>query len=593
MKTLFSRLLSVVLTISLFAALLCVGVFADDPTEIKGELGAALNYDVASESTGFEYVSGKLPDGLKVTFSDGKVTLSGTPTASGDYNYDISVKTADGSTVYSLLVRIAEPAVPDPTPTPAPTPEPTPAPTPVPAPSITKDPTGESVIEGDSAIFIAHADNADEVTWRIESPDSSKSYDAKDIGRYFPGAYADGYDEDTLVLYNIRYEMDSWKAVCKFIGPGGSTFSKGAVITVDRSGLTRPVITKDPFVTPDSDTLSVTATDPNGGTLSYQWYSSSDNSNVNSDKTDIKIEGATSSTFVPPETPGTVYYYCEVTSRLNDQVSTPSYSRVAAVTHAIPETPAPTAEPTPIPAPTAVPADELPSASQIRDGAKMSSSKFLLILMGVLILALIAAAVSLVIISRREKQLDEEEFAQEEMARRARSVEQSRVSARAVKADAVGRAGQDAPAPSAKKAPERPVAPVKMVEPVLPPEEKKAEAAEAESVPAEPASPEAVQEDEVKHADLPGFEADMAAAGPIFEENAERPLPEDFVLDGWYCEKCGTFNRGRHCTACGDEKPADAVQYVCDSCGWTAPDPAHPPRFCPDCGAPYAAADKK
>ena len=588
MKISFRRLLSVILTLSLFAALLCVGVFADDPTEVKGELNAAMNYAVESEgaATGFEILSGSLPKGLEVKIADGKVMISGTPEATGDYSCEISVKTAEGSASRSFLIRIAEPAA-----QPETTPEPTPEPTPVPAPEITKNPTGESVIEGDSAIFIAHADYADEVTWRIESPDSSKSYDAKDIGRYFPGAYADGYDEDTLVLYNIRYEMDGWKAVCKFIGPGGSTFSKGAVITVDRSGLTRPVITKDPFVTPDSDTLSVTATDPNGGTLSYQWYSSSDNSNVNSDKTDIKIEGATSSTFVPPETPGTVYYYCEVTSTLNGQVSTPSYSRVAAVSHAVPETPAPTVAPTPAPVPTVDPGHELPNSAEIRDGAKMSSSKFLLILMGVLILALIAAAVSLVIISRREKQLDDEELEREELIRKARSVEQSRVSAKAVKADSAQRAAQENAAPRPKKEAERPAAPVKPVAPVLPPEEVPApeESAPVQEAPA----PDEVQSGEVRHADLPGFESDVAAVGTLFEESAAKPVPEEFVLDGWYCEKCGTFNRGRHCTACGNEKPADAVQYVCDSCGWTAPDPAHPPRFCPDCGAPFSAADKK
>ena len=68
--------------------------------------------------------------------------------------------------------------------------------------------------------------------------------------------------------------------------------------------------------------------------------------------------------------------------------------------------------------------------------------------------------------------------------------------------------------------------------------------------------------------------------------------PESFALDGWYCTKCGSFNRGHNCTACGEAKPKDAVQYVCDKCGWTNPDPEHPPRFCPDCGAPFAAADK-
>ena len=73
----------------------------------------------------------------------------------------------------------------------------------------------------------------------------------------------------------------------------------------------------------------------------------------------------------------------------------------------------------------------------------------------------------------------------------------------------------------------------------------------------------------------------------------EAAVPEDFMLDGWYCEKCGSFNRGRICKECGAVKPADAVQYVCDNCGWTAPDPQHPPRFCPDCGHPFAAADQQ
>ena len=579
MKISFRRLLSVVLTLCLFAALLSVGVWADDPIEIKAELGTALSYTVEQDgtATGFELVSGTLPSGVNPALSGGKVKLAGTPAASGDYSFELKVKTADGESTFSFLIVVAEAApAPEETASPEPTPEPTPAPTPVPAPSITKDPTGESVIEGDSAIFIAHADYADEVVWRIESPDSSKSYDAKDVGRYFPGAYADGYDDDTLVLYNIRYEMDGWKAVCKFIGPSGTAFTKGAVITVDRSGLMRPVITKDPFVTPDSDTLSVTATDPNGGTLTYQWYSSSDNSNVNSDKSDILIEGANSSTFVPPETPGTVYYYCEVTSTLNNQISTPSYSRVAAVTHAVPATPEPTPEPTPAPTPESEPAGD-PATPAARSAAKMSSSKFLLILMGVLILALIAAAVSLVIISRREKQLDEEETAREEMARKARSIEQSRASAGAVKAAAAQHA-------------EKPTAPVS---PVFAEREPTEPEVSAECAPAadEPAEPETSPAEETA---LPEkAPARDEAAAPLSGEEAELPKSEDFMLDGWYCEKCGTFNRGRRCTACGEEKPADALQYVCDNCGWTAPDPQHPPRFCPDCGSPYAAADKK
>ena len=80
---------------------------------------------------------------------------------------------------------------------------------------------------------------------------------------------------------------------------------------------------------------------------------------------------------------------------------------------------------------------------------------------------------------------------------------------------------------------------------------------------------------------------------PAEPEGGEAADPDSFVLDGWYCVKCGSFNRGHNCSACGAEKPKDALQYVCDSCGWTNPDPEHPPRFCPDCGAPFAAADDK
>ena len=166
--------------------------------------------------------------------------------------------------------------------------------------------------------------------------------------------------------------------------------------------------------------------------------------------------------------------------------------------------------------------------------------------MGVLILALIAAAVTLVIVSRKERELEEEEDAEEESKRRA-SEDAARVFKSAPAAVAA------APA-AAKKTPDPTPEPV----PVIPA--------------VEPA---------------PGNETSEAAETESPADND----PETFVLDGWYCVKCGSFNRGHNCTACGAEKPKDAVQFVCDKCGWSNPDPDHPPRFCPDCGAPFAAAD--
>lgn len=53
---------------------------------------------------------------------------------------------------------------------------------------------------------------------------------------------------------------------------------------------------------------------------------------------------------------------------------------------------------------------------------------------------------------------------------------------------------------------------------------------------------------------------------------------------GWTCPTCGAVNQGKFCHECGAKKPADAPLYRCDKCGWTPDDPAHPPKFCPECG---------
>lgn len=62
--------------------------------------------------------------------------------------------------------------------------------------------------------------------------------------------------------------------------------------------------------------------------------------------------------------------------------------------------------------------------------------------------------------------------------------------------------------------------------------------------------------------------------------------------NGWVCA-CGTVNKGKFCMECGKKKPQGELLYQCDKCGWEPEDPAHPPKFCPQCGDPFDDGDVK
>ena len=60
---------------------------------------------------------------------------------------------------------------------------------------------------------------------------------------------------------------------------------------------------------------------------------------------------------------------------------------------------------------------------------------------------------------------------------------------------------------------------------------------------------------------------------------------------GWTCS-CGRVNKGNFCANCGAKKPEGLPKYRCDKCGWEPEDPAHPPKFCPQCGDPFDEKDR-
>ena len=81
-----------------------------------------------------------------------------------------------------------------------------------------------------------------------------------------------------------------------------------------------------------------------------------------------------------------------------------------------------------------------------------------------------------------------------------------------------------------------------------------------------------------------------AGAGLLVSERGAAPAPAAAPA-GWTCS-CGAVNQGKFCSECGAKKPEGAPIYKCDKCGWEPEDPAHPPKFCPECGDPFDDNDR-
>lgn len=124
---------------------------------------------------------------------------------------------------------------PTPAPTPAPTPTPTPAPTPTPVPSIniTKNPTGETLGAGGKTWFIAHADNADTLTWELRDP-AGNAYSAAEAMAANPGLKLEDLQNDTIAVSNVPESLDGWSVVGVFSNASGSVTTSPAKITVQK-----------------------------------------------------------------------------------------------------------------------------------------------------------------------------------------------------------------------------------------------------------------------------------------------------------------------------------------------------------------------
>lgn len=127
---------------------------------------------------------------------------------------------------------------PTPTPTPAPVATPTPAPTPTPvptpaapAPVISKQPTGETHYNNESALFIANANTWTSITWTAVAPDGTET-DMDTFRSAFPGCAVSGDTTGSLKISGLNQNMTGWSFYCTFYNYGAAASTNAAPLKV-------------------------------------------------------------------------------------------------------------------------------------------------------------------------------------------------------------------------------------------------------------------------------------------------------------------------------------------------------------------------
>ena len=155
--------------------------------------------------------------------------LAGVPTTSGEFKVFITMKTKGLGTVDIKVTVYINPAEPSSSG----------------VPKVTKNPTGETVVEGESATFIARADNVRQYCWQFALADAS--FDASELASYIgKGVKVSGWNSEKLVIENIPKELDGLYVWCQFVGAEASVDSTAAVLMVVPLEDATPIVTKHP-----------------------------------------------------------------------------------------------------------------------------------------------------------------------------------------------------------------------------------------------------------------------------------------------------------------------------------------------------------
>ena len=274
---------------------------------------------------------------------------------------------------------------------------------------VTKDPGGETVNEGDDAMFISRAENYVGLVWIFISPDGATVYENTEAMDAFPGLEMAGIDTEELQLISIPYTMDGWYVQTRFFDAyGGEHLTERAQITVLQGLVASPRVTMRSggarLKRGETRTLAVEAASPGGDAIKYQWYRSYSSARNSGEA----ILGATEAEYTPPEELGQVFYFVGVWCVRGRAASAQIYTAPVAIVYTEAE-PAVPPEPTPEPTPA-------PTTPPNRGGANpllSGSNPFLTAVVALLVLTLLAVSVTALVLRAVEKKQRAREDAEE------------------------------------------------------------------------------------------------------------------------------------------------------------------------------------
>ena len=110
---------------------------------------------------------------------------------------------------------------------------PTPAPTPAPTNfmTITKNPTSESRVTGETAWFVSGASGYTSLAWTFVSPQGGE-YSVQSFRSMFPYCSVGGADSTTLTVNNLSTDMSGWGVYCTFYNNGQTARTNTAYMYV-------------------------------------------------------------------------------------------------------------------------------------------------------------------------------------------------------------------------------------------------------------------------------------------------------------------------------------------------------------------------